>query len=73
VASGSSHRGEATGEEARWPSDEEYIELDQNTLVANWFAPKYPGANEECVIALIREGAAPKLTALSPFFHFILL
>jgi hypothetical protein len=32
AASGSSRRGEATDEEARWPSDEDDIGLDHNVL-----------------------------------------
>jgi hypothetical protein len=32
VASGSSCRGEATDEEARWPSNEDETGLDHNTL-----------------------------------------
>jgi hypothetical protein len=32
AASGRSRQGEATGEEARWPSDQDYIGLDHNAL-----------------------------------------
>jgi hypothetical protein len=32
AASGSSRRDEATGEKARWPSDQDYIGLDHNAL-----------------------------------------
>jgi hypothetical protein len=32
AASGSSHRGKATDEEARWPSDEDDTRLDHNAL-----------------------------------------
>jgi hypothetical protein len=46
--------------EVRWPSDEEYSELDPNADVASWFAPTYLRANGKCVIALNERGAAPK-------------
>jgi hypothetical protein len=44
AASGSSCRGEATGEEARWPSDEDDIGLDLYALGLNGLAHLYPGA-----------------------------
>jgi hypothetical protein len=44
TASGSSRRGEATGEEARWPSDEDDIGLDLYTLGLNGLAHLYLGA-----------------------------
>jgi hypothetical protein len=44
AASGSSRRGEATGEETRWPSDEEDTGLDLYTLELNGLAHLYPGA-----------------------------
>jgi hypothetical protein len=43
AASGSSRRGEATGEEARWPSDEDGIGLDLYALGLNGLALLYPG------------------------------
>jgi hypothetical protein len=47
VASGSSRRGEATGEEARWPSDEDDTGLDLCALWLNGWAHLYPGAKLE--------------------------
>jgi hypothetical protein len=44
AASGSSRRGEATGEEARWPSDEVDTGLDLCALGLNGLAHLYPGA-----------------------------
>jgi hypothetical protein len=44
VASGSSRRGEATGEEARWPSDKDDIGLDLYALGLNGLAHLYPEA-----------------------------
>jgi hypothetical protein len=44
VASGSSRRGEATGEEARWPSDEDDTGLDHNALGLSGFTQLYPEA-----------------------------
>jgi hypothetical protein len=44
VASGSSRRGEATGEEARWPSDEDDTRLDHNALRLSGLTQLYPGA-----------------------------
>jgi hypothetical protein len=44
ATSGSSRRGEATGEEARWPSDEDDTGLDLYALGINGFALLYPGA-----------------------------
>jgi hypothetical protein len=44
AASGSSRRGEATGEEARWPSDEDDTGLDHNTLGLSGLTHLYPGA-----------------------------
>jgi hypothetical protein len=43
VASGSLHRGEATGEEARWPSDEDDTGLDHNALGLSGLTQLYPG------------------------------
>jgi hypothetical protein len=43
AASGSSRRGEATGEEARWPSDEVHTGLDLYALGLNGLAHLYPG------------------------------
>jgi hypothetical protein len=47
AASRSSRRGEATGEEARWPSDEDDIGLDLYALGLNGLAHLYPGAKLE--------------------------
>jgi hypothetical protein len=44
AASGSSRRGEATGEEARWPSDEADTGLDLYALGLNGLALMYPEA-----------------------------
>jgi hypothetical protein len=44
AASGSSRRGEATGAEARWPSDEDDTGLDLYALGLNGLAHLYPGA-----------------------------
>jgi hypothetical protein len=46
AASGNSRRGEATGEEARWPSDEDDTRLDLYTLGLNGLAHLYPGAKQ---------------------------
>jgi hypothetical protein len=43
-ASGSSRRGEATGEEARWPSDKDDIGLDLYALGLNGLTHLYLGA-----------------------------
>jgi hypothetical protein len=44
AAPGSSRRGEPTGEEARWPSDEDDTGLDLYALVLNGLAHLYLGA-----------------------------
>jgi hypothetical protein len=44
AASGSSRRGEATNEEARWPSDKDNTGLDHNTLGLSGLTQFYPGA-----------------------------
>jgi hypothetical protein len=44
TASGSSRRGEATDEEARWPSDEDNTGLDYNTLGLSGLTQMYSGA-----------------------------
>jgi hypothetical protein len=44
AASGSSRRGEATDEEARWPSDEDDTGLDYNALRLSGLTHLYPGA-----------------------------
>jgi hypothetical protein len=44
AASESSRRGEATGEEARWPSDEDDTGLDHNALGLSGLTHLYPGA-----------------------------
>jgi hypothetical protein len=45
TASGSSRRGEATDEEARWPSDEDDTGLDHDVLRLSGLTQLYPGAN----------------------------
>jgi hypothetical protein len=45
AASGSSRRGEATGEEALWPSDEDDTGLDHNDLGLSGLTQLYPRAN----------------------------
>jgi hypothetical protein len=45
VASGSSHRGEATNEEAQWSSDEDDTGLDYNALGLNGLTQLYQGKN----------------------------
>jgi hypothetical protein len=47
VASGSSRRGEATDEEARWPLDEDDTGLDHNALGLSGLTQLYPGAKLE--------------------------
>jgi hypothetical protein len=44
AASGSSRRGEATGEEARWSSDEDDTGLDHNALGLSGLTHLYTGA-----------------------------
>jgi hypothetical protein len=44
AASGSSRRGEATDEEARWPLDEDDTGLDHNNLGLSGSTQLYPGA-----------------------------
>jgi hypothetical protein len=44
AASRSSRRGKATGEEARWSSDEDDIGLDHNALGLSGLTHLYPGA-----------------------------
>jgi hypothetical protein len=44
AASGSSRRGEATDEEAQWPSDEDDTRLDYNALGLSGLTHLYPGA-----------------------------
>jgi hypothetical protein len=46
AASGSSCRSEATGEEARWPSDEDDTGLDHNVLGLSGLTQLYLGANQ---------------------------
>jgi hypothetical protein len=45
AALGSSRRGEATDEEARWPSDEDDTGLDHNALGLSGLTQLYLGAN----------------------------
>jgi hypothetical protein len=45
VVSGSSRRGKATGEEARWPSDEDDTRLDHNALRLSGLTQLYLGVN----------------------------
>jgi hypothetical protein len=73
AASGRSRQGEATGEEARWPSDQDEDRVGPLRPWAKWFSSFVSGANGKCVIALIREGAAPKLTPLAPIFFLSVL
>jgi hypothetical protein len=47
AASGSSRRGEATDEEARWLSDEDDTGLDHNDLGLSSLTQLYPGAKLE--------------------------
>jgi hypothetical protein len=47
AASGSSRQGEATDEEARWPSDEDDTGLDHNALGLSGLTQLYPGAKLE--------------------------
>jgi hypothetical protein len=42
-------------------------ELDHNAPVVSWFAPKYPGANRESVIALNKRGGLPQAFLPLPF------
>jgi hypothetical protein len=44
AASGSSRRGEAIDEEARWPSDKDNTGLDHNALGLSGLTQLYPGA-----------------------------
>ena len=44
AASGSSRRGEATGEKAWWSSDQDYTGLDNNALGLSGSTYLYPGA-----------------------------
>jgi hypothetical protein len=44
AASGSSRRGEASGEEARWPSNEDDTGLDHNALGLSGLTHLYSGA-----------------------------
>ena len=44
AASGSSRRSEATGEKARWSSDQDYTGLDNNALGLSGSTHLYPGA-----------------------------
>jgi hypothetical protein len=44
AASGCSRRGEATDEEAQWPSDEDETGLDHNTLGLSGLTQVYPEA-----------------------------
>jgi hypothetical protein len=45
AASGSSRRGEATGEEAQWPLDEDDTGLDHNVLGLSGLTQLYQGQN----------------------------
>jgi hypothetical protein len=47
AASGSSCRGEATSDEARWPLDEDDTGLDHNALGLSGLTHLYPGAKLE--------------------------
>ena len=44
AASGSLHLSEATGEKARWSSDQDYTGLDNNALGLSGSTHLYPGA-----------------------------
>jgi hypothetical protein len=46
AALGSSRRGEATGEEARWLSDEDDTGLDHNALELSGLTQLYPETNQ---------------------------
>jgi hypothetical protein len=70
AASGSSRRGEATGEEVRWPSDEDDIGLDHNTLGLSGLTQLYRGANRGLCIALLNRTREPPFPSPPPFFIF---
>jgi hypothetical protein len=70
AASGSSRRGEATDEEARWPSDEDETGLDHNALGLSGLTQLYQGQNWDCVIALLNRIRELHLSYL--YFSFIL-
>jgi hypothetical protein len=65
AVSGSSRQGEATGEEARWPSDEDYLRLDHTVLGSSGSTQNIYEQKWNCVIALLNR-MSPQL------FHFSL-
>jgi hypothetical protein len=74
TASGSSRRGKATDEEARWPSDEYDTGLDHNALGLSGLTQLYLGANWDCVIAMLNRMREPPSPSPPPFaFSFILV
>jgi hypothetical protein len=54
AASGSSRRGKATGEEARWPSDEDDTRLDHNAFGLSGLTQLYPWANRKLCNNLVK-------------------
>ena len=72
AASGSSRQSEATGEKARWSSDQDYTGLDNNTLGLSGSTHLYPRQNWECVIALLNRMREPPSSSPPPVFHFLL-
>jgi hypothetical protein len=73
VALGSSHRGEATGEETRWPSDEDDTGLDCNALRLSGVTHLYPGAKLGLCNSPVKydEGAPISLTSSIFIFSFM--
>jgi hypothetical protein len=54
VALGSSRRGEANDEEARWPLDEDDSGLDHNALGLSGLTKLYPGAELRLCNSLVK-------------------
>jgi hypothetical protein len=73
AASGSLRRGEATDEEARWPSDEDETGLDHNVLGLNGLTQLYPGAKLGLCNSPVKldEGAPISLTSSICIFFLV--
>jgi hypothetical protein len=70
AASGSSRRGEATGEEARWPSDEDDIGLDHNTLGLSGLTHLYLGAKLGLYNSPVKYNEGAHISLTSSIFSF---
>jgi hypothetical protein len=72
AASGGSRRGEATDEEARWPSDEDDTELDHNALGLSGLTQLYIEAKLGLCNSPVKQDKGAPISLTSSIFSFIL-